>query len=239
MKKFLLLLFCIGVGISVFAQQRGFTELGFYKLKEIAMSDKSASDSYFMGGKGGIPSILAMDAFINYVDTLKDKTSPLVLNKNNIKEVYNSIENNARSYKVSFIGYSKGVPSILPFKDSKALLFHSLIYGSTFNTLQLNERDRATRIATEIIIPAIKQIAQKTPATIKYIGCSACYGSKDFSEKTETAKSDFLLIIVPVSLVKEYISCYITEDDFLEKSDIYLSTRDYFSDIKKIKLSIK
>lgn len=94
-------------------------------------------------------------------------------------------------------------------------------------------------MATDVLIPTISEVAKKIPAAIKYYGIAISYGAKDFSEKNEFPKSDWLLMVVPTNLAKDYSDGYITEDELLEKSDIYLSPRDYYSMIKKIKLEIK
>lgn len=240
MKKILVCLLVIMPSI-MFAQLKGFSNLDFLKLKPIAMSAKTSSELYLMGGDAKtLTPFLMNDAFKQYCDTLSEKPNPYVVYKDAISSIYTEWDKASGNYKPVFVSNEKGSPILCDYKNaSKALIFHTLAYSSTFNVLKLKERDRALMMVTDVLIPTMSEAAKKIPAAIKYYGVAIAYGSKDFSEKNEFSKSDWLLMVVPTNLAKDYSDGYITEDELLEKSDIYLSPRDYYSMIKKIKLEIK
>lgn len=239
MKKILVCLLAIMPSV-MFAQLKGFSILDFLKLESIAMSAKTSSELYLMGGNAKtLTPFLMNDAFKQYCDTLSEKPNPYVQYKDAISSIYMQWDKVFGSYKPVFINNEEGNPILCDYKNaSKALIFQTLAYSSTFNVLKLKERDRALMMATDILIPTISEVAKKIPTAIKYYGAAISYGSKDFSDKNEFSKSEWLLIVVPTNLAKDYSGGYITEDELLEKSDIYLSPRDYYSMIKKIKLQI-
>lgn len=175
--------------------------------------------------------------FDNFIDTLSDKRSKVFLYKDFIHNVYSNLYTSAKtSY---YLKNETGEPQIFTYDNgSDVIIFNNIMYTSVFNTIKMGERDRAKNILVEVALPIIQDIANDIPSNVKYIGLCIAYGSKDFTNEYAFPDGDCLVAVVQSGIAKKYLSLEITEDDLIDKCDIYLSTKDFYSKIKKIKIAL-
>lgn len=115
--------------------------------------------------------------------------------------------------------------------------------SDVFNTLKLTAKQRAQRVLSDKLLPAIKNIGESTLANlkgIKYLSLSFTYGSKNFIEKSNilNLKAEHLVVVFPVDLCKKFVANVITQEELLNGSHFYLSDRDSNSP-NKITLTIE
>ena len=120
-----------------------------------------------------------------------------------------------------------------------SLIISGAFIGNVYNTLKLTSRQRATKVVTTYILPALKSFANSFhEKEIKYFGMTCVYGSKDFSDDHST-EAEFVGFIAPVNIIRQYASKDITEDDLINAADVFISDRDMNAEIKKIKITLE
>jgi hypothetical protein len=129
------------------------------------------------------------------------------------------------------------------FNDTAlSLLISGAVSDNVYNTLKLTLKQRAAKVITTYILPALKIVANNfTNKEIKYFGMSCAYGSKDFGDDDPNAtKAEFVSFLAPSSLIRKYTSSDITEDELVNAAEIYISDRDMgIHEIKKIKIVLE
>ena len=112
--------------------------------------------------------------------------------------------------------------------------------GKMYNTIQLTSKQRATKVITQHILPSFKTILSNlNEKNIQYLCMTAVYGSKDFTQN-HSERGEFVAVVARRDLLKKFISTDITEDEFIEKVDVFVTDRNMSGDeIKKIKIIIK
>lgn len=122
-----------------------------------------------------------------------------------------------------------------------SLIISGVFIDKVYNTLKLTSRQRATKVVTTYLLPALKHCAENfNGSEIKYFGITAVYGSKDaLNESALATEAEYVALIVPASLIKKFASGEITEDELLKAADIYVSDRDMITGVKKIKITLE
>ena len=123
-----------------------------------------------------------------------------------------------------------------------SFIISGIYIDNIYNTIKLSSRQRATKVVTTYILPALPAFAKAFAKDndIKYFGIACLYGSKDFASSSSlSTKAEFVGFLIPVNLLKLYSTGSLTEDELIAQADIYLSDRDMVVGIKKIKITIE
>ena len=138
---------------------------------------------------------------------------------------------------------SRGPAMVCTYHDSlKVFLITDIAVETVYNTLVLTSRQRAAMIITKYISTSIKSLKPMLNKEFGYVGIGISYGSKDFSdESNRSIKAEYVVLLIPNNKASQFINGNITEDELIDKSDVYLSDRDMngMGDIKKIKIVLE
>ena len=95
----------------------------------------------------------------------------------------------------------------------------------------------ASRSVSDILLPIFSKVFSDIKTSIKYIGFSVVYGSKDFSNEYSSPNYDYILIVMPTSVAMNFTSGFITDQEAVNKSDIYIYP--YGGEIRKTNLTLQ
>ena len=108
------------------------------------------------------------------------------------------------------------------------------MYDKKFNTLRTTDKERATDMATTIIMPTAYKVAPKIKALgYKYFAVAAAYAMRDFSEKYGPDDGGVVTAIIPIEIIDKVSDLELTEEEALHLIDVY---QEEESILKKIKL---
>ena len=142
-----------------------------------------------------------------------------------------------------FIYVDNSMPVNFALKDNHlTFLLMGVASENSFNTLRLTAKERAVKIIESMILPTINKIYKSFNETeIKYIGMAVTYGSKDFSDESSVLnqKPETVILVVSMEKCKDYIAGKITQEELVNASDIFQSSRDMIEGVKKIKVTIE
>lgn len=184
-----------------------------------------------------------VQAFTNYIDTVKKKDAIIISNKEQIKKALNEINSVYVINKFPDIVIKTkenfDIVTPLPYLNSqKAIIFSTLIYTNVFNTINMNNIDRASKITQDVAIPFLSKISEYF-ANNQYIGVSIAYGSEDFSKKYRVSMNDVLIVIVDAKSAKQFYNMEISEDEFIGKCNFYaIDGQASDTSLKKISLKL-
>jgi hypothetical protein len=131
---------------------------------------------------------------------------------------------------------------VYKYSNRRALGINSIASDTVFNTLKLNEYQRASKLITQIIFPYIKKLRENLKgSSFEYFIIGLCYGSKNFLEKSEVLnlKSEMLITIFSLKDISLFAEGQITDQDLIDKSVIYLSGRDDIATSRRIKINLQ
>lgn len=240
MKRIFLLIVCVSIVVGAMAQSKGFTKQGLTEVQLMAMTAKSSTSLALIKGSSELKSPIELKGlFVNVIDTLKQKPACFT-SKDAICGIYDAFsDESSKTYKTKFVSSGNGIPIYTSYKDAKVLVLPPLSYLSTFNTLKLDDKQRAQSVIYDVLLSELYNIAASLPADMKYIGISICYGVKDFSDKYASGDGEYILMVSPISFVKDFLNANITDNELIEKSDVFISDADHFRILKKVKLQLK
>lgn len=126
-----------------------------------------------------------------------------------------------------------GVPFEFQQRDGDVvLLLDGLSVSTVYNTLRTTERTRASKAVSSYILPALKKLPEKFPPTrIVYLAFVVAYGARDLTS-SEPASGEAVCLVVRVDQCGKLVSGEISDDEFLENSDVYLANASGFSKLK-------
>lgn len=152
-----------------------------------------------------------------------------------IRKVFYYSEFYGAASEKAYFAYDK-IPISLGLRKNQVLLIaHSLVVTDTYNTLKANNKERALKILTNAVYPSLNKMALWLQHTdIKYFGLSVIYSSKDFSIESDykNKKAEALVLIAPINKIVDFFAGKITDQDFLNLSEIYLFDRDSDAGLK-------
>lgn len=166
-----------------------------------------------------------VQAFTNYVDTVKKKDATIISNKEQIKKALSEINSVYVKNKFPDViiktkeNFDIATPLVY-LNSQKAIIFSTLIYTNVFNTINMDNIDRAKKITQDVAIPFLSRISEYF-APNQYIGVSIAYVSEDFSKKYRVSMNDVLIVIVDAKTVKQFDNMEISEDEFVSKCNFY------------------
>lgn len=127
-------------------------------------------------------------------------------------------------------------------RDNKlSMIISSASSKNVYNTLTTTHRQRVAKITQEISIETLTNFAKTINySEIKYLGISVIYGSNDFSDKSGlSVKPEVVCVICEMNKLRKYNSKDITEDELVDSCEIYASSRDMVTKMKKIKITLE
>lgn len=128
------------------------------------------------------------------------------------------------------------------YSKSLALGINCIASDTVFNTLKLDEYQRAGKVITKILFPYVKDLHNNLKgSSFKYFIVSLCYGSKNFIEESEVLnlKSEMVIAIFKFKDISLFAQGQITDQDLIDKSSIYLSGRDDIAESRRIKINLQ
>lgn len=215
------------VSLPILAQQKGFSESGMLQLKIDVLGCKSYAKLSSYGTSDAdhnlCKAISASDKFRAQVKEATTDQQSLLKYKESIDKIYTAVALEASSsYSPVFIT-NNACPRIYPYKGgTDAVVFPPLLYDNIFNTLRLGTKEMASRVASDILLPTLSKAFAELKTSIKYVGFSIMYGAKDFTKDYSVPSFDYLLIITPVDVAKDFTSGFVTDQEAINKSDVYL-----------------
>jgi hypothetical protein len=146
--------------------------------------------------------------------------------------------------------YPKGdVPVRVASKDGKnVVLFMNVRSSLIFSTMRITSEERAAKTIEWLIVPSVQIICKPFLGhnTVSYVGMTVLYGSKNFPPPRrgmlhydeDKLEGEAVALVTEVGNCKKLIDGEITKEEFLQKSDIYLSDRDMVRSGKKVTLPL-
>jgi hypothetical protein len=152
-----------------------------------------------------------------------------------IKNILSYEDYSSGAHGLSHFAY-KDIPISVGLKKNKIfLLVHSLIVNDVYNTLKTNSKERANKVLSANLYRALNYMAKCLSHTeVKYLGLSAIYFSKDFSNDNDfqSLRGETLVFVAPIDKIIAFSNGEIQENDFLNLSEIFLFDRDNGMGIK-------
>lgn len=229
MKRILLLLITI---IPLFVYSQSIPTKTFSKLEVNALECKielmklgiNNGTSYEYGSGVDMTKHL-----VSYLDTLSRNDLSykfLKTNQENLDIVLHNFGTGSKD-NVLFIRTDSNFPVFTSkYKNgANMLVISNMLSPDVYNTLQLNHKERAYKVISDIILELSSDLSRYDyiPA-IRYIGCGVCYCIDDFSNKrTVGVNPEFVFAIFPTYLLKQFRNGDITEDTLFSKSDVFIS----------------
>jgi hypothetical protein len=138
--------------------------------------------------------------------------------------------------------YADKIPLGFVKKDNEVgLLVHGIGSSNVYNTLRTSSKTRAGKIIGSIILPLMNGFQDALGDTvIRHYGMIIGYGSKDFADPYlgGSLKSEVVIFIVSAENCRKFSEGVITDDEFINASEIYLQDRD-MKDFKRIRVTLE
>ncbi len=178
---------------------------------------------------------------LDFDEYMKSPTSSnKILFKTYQKRIEALIHNMKSFFDINTYLYEKFPIKFIKYKNnSLAALFTGICSSDTYNTFKLTSRQRASKVITSMVLPVIKLFNGYFDSEIKYYGVSVCYTCKDFSsESASTYDGEVLYFISPTQIIKKFKNGDITEDEIVQKSDIFIYDNESLG-LKKVKITLE
>jgi hypothetical protein len=145
--------------------------------------------------------------------------------------------------------YPKGdVPVRVASKDGKnVVLFMNVRSSLIFSTRRLTSKGRAAKTIEWVIVPSAQIICKPFWGhnTVSYVGMTVLYGSKNFAPRRgmlhydeDKLEGEAVALVTEVGNCKKLMDGEITQEEFVQKLDIFLSDRDMVRSGKKVILPL-
>lgn len=169
--------------------------------------------------------------FDKFITKSENKQSPFFNYRSAINSIFQSFD--------GLYFYSDLPIEILKYKNEQdCIYFNTVYYDKTFNTVSTTSRQRVSRVIQALVFPKVNALDGKFKSPIGYCGISACYSIKDFTNEYSSPREEFMYFIIPLSAITQYATGNITQEELVDKSDIFLST-DGTSNLSKIKVVLE
>lgn len=122
------------------------------------------------------------------------------------------------------------------WKDRTCAIFPYLGVETVLNTIKLEAKERASRIATSVGLPLLKSMASSLKGTdFGCIGVGVTFGSKNFLEEGPLSlKGEYLLMVAEGKVLDQYGAGEITDEEAVGAADTFVRDRD--REFKKVRL---
>lgn len=219
MKKILLLAAILQGIITVFPVSSQTTNKGFSiqdvrKIKLRSSLNTATAGLLERFDKYRTTGLSAQNTFNYTLDSIGE-TSPLFPYKTLIDSMY------SKSKGKTLVESSTAYPTVMPYKANKLLIFHTLYHYSTYNEARLSQQEMIARVISDALLPVAYQIGENENINVQYIGLDICYSHKDFTKEYASEDWDYILLVIPTEVLKDYANTYISDQDLIAKSDVY------------------
>ena len=121
----------------------------------------------------------------------------------------------------------KGVPStfirIATVEGETALILCGLAVEDVYNTNRTTTRSRATLVAEQAVIPALRQLSEVfADSGLPRLGVMVFYGSRDFSNESSEPQLESVAIISQQGKLKEFLAGSTTVQQFADESHVFI-----------------
>lgn len=123
-------------------------------------------------------------------------------------------------------------------RGSCGLIIDRLGFPTTYNTLKLTARARATAVLQSVVLPALVDFEGVLKLrSINFIGFVVSYGSEDFAAKTFDPET--MLVMCPTRRALGFVRLEVSQERLVESCESFLSDRESPTMVKKIDLELK
>lgn len=144
----------------------------------------------------------------------------------------------ASSVDTSYICDDFLTPARMARKDSSlCFILTGLASNAVYDSYSHTARERAQTILQSLVLPVMKAIGTFPDTTVRYVGVAVYYPTS--ASDTVPDVPEMLMIVSPRVECVKYSTEEITEDELLDRSDIFLADIDSPSDIRKVKLELQ
>jgi hypothetical protein len=142
----------------------------------------------------------------------------------------------------------KGDDSVLFARrgETRCLIVPTLGVAEVYNTLRMEPKERAQKIATMVALPALRamsEVDKLDKAGIKCIGVGVSFGAKSFAAGgpplADMTMSEFLQVTGLVSDVRLLAKGELAEEELLGRVDVFSQDRTMGPEVKKILLGVR
>jgi hypothetical protein len=124
--------------------------------------------------------------------------------------------------------------------DGAGIIFTGITSKTVYNSFKLSARERASRTISDIILPCIKKLKKLlADSNIRYIGIAVYSPTRDLTDKNSDDVAELVSVVASSKDCVAYLSSNLTEDEFLDHSDIFNADKDLYDDVRKIKLTLR
>ncbi len=138
-----------------------------------------------------------------------------------------------------FLCDKKDIPiRFASFNNDVCLLITKIASGTTYNTLRTTPKSRVAKVLTSHILPSIRYFYNSfKDSEISYYSMIIVFGSKDFTNEL-SLKAEAISIVVSKNNCRQFINAEISDTEFIDKSEIFVSDRDMLT-FKKVKVILE
>jgi len=234
-KTIILLLFFPAI---VFSQVNTISDEAAIELRKITTKALIERDNLDAITYKKVTDLILTDRLNSYLDTVDIKENLILSNKEQIINAFKDIygEFGHPYSEATFYSDNHAVETIDYYSDTKALVFHTLMFGSTFNSYNLKSMERCIRISTSVVLPFFSLISRNFDDS-QYIGTVVTYRFRNFLDDSDRDQHDILIVIVDAKTAKDFYNLKISESEMVSKCDFYLKDgQSFHSSLKKIEL---
>lgn len=172
-------------------------------------------------------SISSGDALLNIDDTIRKNNNSIYSFYRKYAEKFIGDVKNIDGHPTNFLSHIMHYSVAKSSKDENILLFPTFAIESTFNTLRLTEKQRASSAITSYALPILKKINNYIIPGISKIGIALTYGSNNLlSDNLADLKAEWICLISPLPIIEKFNNNEISSDELIGASDIYLKSRN-------------
>lgn len=129
-------------------------------------------------------------------------------------------------------------PARLARKDSAlCFILTGLASNAVYDSYSHTARERAQSVLQSLVLPAMKAIGTFPDTSVGYVGMAVYYLTS--ASDTVPDVPEMVMIVSPRAECLKFSHEEITEDELLDRSDIFLADIDSPSDVRKVKLELQ
>jgi hypothetical protein len=129
--------------------------------------------------------------------------------------------------------------------EARCLIVPTLAVPTVYNTLRTEDRERATKVATSIAIPALRALASidgLQSSGVTCVGVGVSYASKNFASKLgldSMPKTEYVGVVASIADLQLFAAGELAEEELLGRSDVFLQDRTMIAEVKKVMMGVR
>jgi hypothetical protein len=123
-----------------------------------------------------------------------------------------------------------------------AILLRCVASEMVYNTLETTPKSRAAKVVESSILPFLNNFNTAfSGSDVRYYGIVVLYGSRDFSDNADplNLKPEMVALVVPSEKSREFSGGKITDQQLVDSSVVFVHSRETFTDVQRVKLSLQ